>query len=158
MTELLIVVAILGLLAVVAIPSFSGYKTRIEKTELIKLANIFFDMAEDCLLDLEIGECGGSALGFKCSGCEGPEASPAAAADTLSMLVKVNDTGACATFKSATDKNLFMKGICHKAAPGGAIFPIKLCKVNTDCGTGGETCYSGSFSLSGAKPNRVCAG
>ena len=142
--------SILGLLAVVAIPTFSGYKTRIEKTELIKLANIFFDMAEDCLLDLEIGECGGQALGFKCHGCEGPEASPAGTADTLSMLVKVNDIEACAAFKSATDKNLFMKGICHGGSGATkAVFPIKHCKANSDCGAG-KTCYAKSFSLSGS--------
>ena len=158
--ELLVAVAVLGLLAMTAVPAFLGHKRNAEKTELVKSATSFYGSAAVCLMDSEFGDCDSLLkLGFHCpAGCSEPKPGPVGSGktpDSLNILISLGGRKACASFKTATDKNLLMKGICHKNPPGGgggasrAVFPLKICSEDGDCGSG-AFCYSKNFHLSAA--------
>ena len=163
--ELLIVVAMLGALSAIAVPSFLGYIKRAKKTELIKLVYSFYGMAEDCLVfsSLKAADCDSKLkLGLnRCGSCSSPLAGPSSTAppDTVSVLLRLNELEACASYRklpktpgaAAEARNLFMEGVCHESS-GQAAFPIKLCSDDSSCSPG--SCFQGSFSLNAA--NKAC--
>ena len=154
--ELLVAVAVLSLLAMTAVPAFLGYKKTAEQNELVKLAQSFFGSAAHCLMDSDLEGCDTlSELGLYCpSGCGDPAVGGGGgpggkAPDRLSLLITIGSRKACASFKTATDKNLLMKGICCKNTADGsrAAFPVKLCDEDADCASG-FFCFNKNFSLS----------
>ena len=157
LTEVITVVAITGLLSVIAIPAFIGYKSDTEKRQLFSKVNSFYAAAAVCLMDDDLTNCGSKKkLGFYCpKGCSEVHAGPNQSGktkDRLSVLITLNDSKACASYSESAVKNLIMKGVCHDLN-GIAEFPFKNCETNADCSPG--SCYSGTVEL---LANNVCRG
>ena len=158
LTEVMTVVAITGLMTVIAIPAFIGYKSDTEKRQLFSKVNSFYAAASVCLMDDDVANCGSrKKLGFYCpKGCSEVHAGPDQSGQTkdrLSVLITLNDSKACASYTEGAVKNLIMKGVCHDSN-GIAEFPFKSCETNADCSTG-SACYLGHVDL---LANKVCHG
>ena len=185
LVELLVIVGIIGVLAVVAMPVFSGYKSGAVKRELVRKAESFFSTAQMCLLEsgTPLTDCDSKLkIGFYCpSGCE--ELKTNTTDNSLLLQITIDGASACAAFyrgvchdasgivSSITvcpaagcpspqtcrpARNLRMKGICHKGNI--ALNPIKFCENNGQCVAveAGSACHIKDAEATGTAGAAVC--
>ncbi|MES2208465.1 MAG: prepilin-type N-terminal cleavage/methylation domain-containing protein [Pseudomonadota bacterium] len=96
--ELMIVVAIIGILAAIAIPQYTQYTRKARFSEIVSAASPFKTAVEVCMQDLNVTSGAPSACG---NGSNGVPAAPTAAVGLVSTVV-VSAAGAITVTPVAT--------------------------------------------------------
>ena len=171
--EVLVAVAIIGIITAIAVPTYTANRTEAAKTAGMTSIHNMYKAYQNCLVLKSFNECNTLAeIGITCPDCKEDSDADNAATKKFCAYIEKESGGktfrACVSVEGNTVKRsiggdlLDEVKICHEEAGGGGagnnawttvksvMAQIKYCSDKTECGTD-STCVSGTNCVASAR-------